>query len=141
MILNHAGQIVEAAWLSTPHLRRNVELDAFVVMPNHFHAVLVITDRIDATSTDKSAPTPSTLRSPSQTLGAVVRGFKATATKQIGEFLGVGRAPLWQRNYYERIIRNEAELQRVRQYIEDNPARWSSDSENPSFTKHRVPPR
>ena len=181
MVLNEVGQIVEDAWLDTPALRPNVELDAFVVMPNHFHAIAVIVevgqtpaiDGTDAGNTDAGrggwagrgvlqyaptppapgrpipaqAATPRAFRSPSQTIGAIVRGFKGVTTKQINplRFGGVSQyaptnAPVWQRNYYEHIIRNERELNRIREYIEQNPARWATDEENP-LVPRRVAPR
>jgi REP element-mobilizing transposase RayT len=62
----------------------------------------------------------------------LVAGFKSAATKRINEIRGTLGVPVWQRNYYERVIRNDEELSRIRQYIVDNPARWEEDRENPN---------
>ena len=96
-------------------------------MPNHIHGIIVITD----------APARATGRSPLQSgptkrsLGAFVGGFKSAITKRIGELRGLPRTPVWQRNYYEHVIRNEESLHRIREYILDNPTRWEFDRENP----------
>ena len=83
-----------------------------------------------------------TFRSPSQTVGAIVRGFKSAVTKRINTIRGTPGLPFWQRNYYERVIRNEDELDRVRQYIANNPLQWALDQENPANpavgTQHAV---
>jgi putative transposase len=71
------------------------------------------------------------LRSPSQTLGAVLRGFKAATTKYFRERQQHLQAVVWQRNYYEHVIRNDEELQRIREYIVNNPTQWALDRENP----------
>jgi REP element-mobilizing transposase RayT len=65
-------------------------------------------------------------------LGSFVAGFKSAATKRINQIRGTLGVPVWQRNYYERVIRNDEELNRIRQYIVDNPTHWEEDSENPN---------
>lgn len=72
------------------------------------------------------------LRSPSQTVGAIVRGFKGAVTKRINQLRDAPGLPVWQRNYYERIIRNQGELDRIRRYIINNPVKWNKDIEHPS---------
>jgi REP element-mobilizing transposase RayT len=67
-----------------------------------------------------------------RSLGALIRTFKAATTRRINEHRRTPGAPVWQRNYYERVIRDEAELARVRQYILDNPAKWAEDKHNPA---------
>jgi REP element-mobilizing transposase RayT len=111
--LTDIGRIVAEEWERTPTIRPNVELDAFVVMPDHMHGIIVIAWR-DAAA---PAPDPAVLRSPAHSIGAIVRGFKGAVVRRVG-------APIWQRNYYEHIIRSEAALERIRRYIEANPARW-----------------
>jgi putative transposase len=123
--LSRFGGIVEAEWLRTPRLRPNVELDEYVVMPNHLHAVLVIID-------DLRSPSRG-FTSPSRTIGASVRGFKGAVTKRL---VGSGwpkSKPVWQRGYWDHIIRNEQDLNGIRRYIQDNPRRWSEDRENPEY--------
>ena len=78
----------------------------------------------------RSSPRALVLRSPSKTVGSIVRGFKIGVTKWVRANMDV--RDVWQRNYYEHIIRNEAALNRIRQYIMDNPARWAEDPENPT---------
>lgn len=137
--LNDYGNIVQNEWLKTPSVRANVVSDEFVIMPNHVHGIIIITDKTDPGDTSKTdrrgvsqyAPTIR-FRSPSQTIGSIIRGFKSTATKQINILRKTPHLPIWQRNYYEHIIRGEGELNRIRQYIIDNSLNWASDKENPN---------
>jgi REP-associated tyrosine transposase len=107
----------------------DVEIDAFVVMPNHLHGVVVLPDR-------KAVGTEQAVTRSAPTIGQVVGAFKSAVT--VAYIRGVKSASwppfrqrLWQRNYYEHVIRNEADLNRVRRYIDENPARWAFDDENP----------
>jgi putative transposase len=85
--------------------------------------------------------TPSEkFHSPSHTLGAIVRGFKASTTKLINALQGTPGATLWQRNYYEHVVRNDNELQRIREYIANNPAQWTLDRENPEKGVYQYAP-
>jgi len=155
MVLNNVGRVVVSCWENTPNMRPNVELDEFILMPNHIHAIVVITKSIGRgvlqyaptthapttqhTPTIQRIPTNQqstqltmpTLRSPSQTIGAIIRGFKSTVTTCINKYRKTPGIKIWQRNYYERIIRNDDELNRIREYIVNNPAQWESDQENP----------
>jgi REP element-mobilizing transposase RayT len=123
--LNDWGKIVESEWLQTAILRPYVRLDAYAVMPNHFHAILFLQDQERATQ--RVAPTetarPSGLMP--RSIGAIVGQFKSQVTKRLNST--TGKEPIWQRNYYEHIIRDEDDLNRIREYIEYNPARWSED--------------
>jgi putative transposase len=117
MRLSEYGVLVHDEWLRTAHLRPGVETDAFVIMPNHLHGVIFITeDRgvwqyapTDALADPRWAFFPyapaGTCRSPSQTIGAVVRGFKAASTRRINEVRHTPGTHVWQRNYYEHVIR------------------------------------
>jgi len=130
--LSNIGKIVQAEWLRTPAIRSNVELDEFVVMPDHFHGIIVLNaERNGEHGQDSNsggelqfAPTRTPFRSPSKTIGAIIRGFKAAATKRANELHKTPGLPLWQRNYYEHIIGDEMELARIREYISLNPAKW-----------------
>lgn len=128
--LKEFGQIVYDEWLQTAKLRSNVVLDVFIVMPNHFHAIFIIND--NGRGVLPYAPAPATFRSPSQTVGAIVRGFKSAATKKINEMRNTPGLEVWQRNYYEHIIRNENKRNLIRQYIVNNPLKWGFDRENPA---------
>jgi putative transposase len=91
--------------------------------------------RQDGRTSESQAP----FRSPSGTLGAIVRGFKSASTKQINIYRNTPGIPVWQRNYYEHIIRNADAHNRIRAYIVNNPRRWPQDEENPAITKNRQP--
>jgi REP element-mobilizing transposase RayT len=130
--LNDFGVIVKNEWERTAIVRPNVELGWFVVMPNHFHGILIFTndDAYTVGATRRVAPTKTTLQLGS--LGAVMAQFKSIVTKRINILRDVSGAPVWQRNYYERIIRNEREMDRIYRYIESNPSQWMDDTENPA---------
>ena len=110
-------------------------LDEFVIMPNHVHGIIIIRrgtrggvlrTGVLRTGVLPYAPTPI-FQSPSQTIGAIVRGFKSSTTKQINQIRGTPGLPVWQRNYHEHIIRNEEELHRIREYIITNAQNWVND--------------
>ncbi|MCC6803038.1 MAG: hypothetical protein IT319_09150 [Anaerolineae bacterium] len=127
--LNTFGAIVQEEWLKTPSIRAEIELDEFVVMPNHFHGIVAIVD----VGAHGRAPlqTPALYRPP-RSLGALVAGFKSAVTKRINDQRGMSCARVWQRNYYEHVIRNESSLNDIRSYIQTNPACWAEDDENPA---------
>jgi len=148
LTLNDWGRLAETEWLRTPTLRPQVELDEFEAMPNHLHIIVVIVEtpapgldgrmpsgRMESGGRMQYAPT---WRSPAQTVGAIVRGYKAAVTKQINDLRRTRDTPVWQRNYYEHVIRNEGELNRARQYILDNPARWEMDGYGQAREPHRA---
>jgi REP element-mobilizing transposase RayT len=124
MQLNEAGRVAEQCWRGIPFHFPDTVLDAFVIMPNHVHGIVAV-----------GAKNFSPLRSPlragtSRTIGSVIRGFKIGVTKWMRQNGLIHE--VWQRNYYEHIIRNDESLNRIRQYILDNPARWAMDRENPA---------
>ena len=135
MILNEYGRIAENEWLNTKIIRPNMDLDYFVIMPDHLHGIIIITD--PRTGVSRYAPTNATtgtsmnqFRSPSQSLGAIIRGYKSTVTKQINEMRKTPGLKFWQRNYYEHIVRNENDLYRIRKYIKQNPLKWEIQKES-----------
>ena len=140
MRLNLNGQIVLDAWRETALIRPGVRLDEFIVMPNHFHAIVFLPDDTppDLAEAHSDVPAPvvivprTPLHRPPRSLGALIAGFKSTVTKQINTRCGTPGVPVWQRNYYEHIIRNDDALQRIRIYIAHNPLTWESDDENPN---------
>lgn len=134
MRLSEYGQIVKEEWLRTLLLRPGVDLDEFVVMPNHLHGILVLpAENVRSVGAHSCAPLPQQrlYRQP-RSLGSLLAGFKSAATKRINDLRHMLGMPLWQRNYYEHIIRNEDELHHVREYIQTNPLRWELDRENPA---------
>ncbi|BER91780.1 MAG: REP-associated tyrosine transposase [Candidatus Atribacteria bacterium] len=135
MLLSAWGVIVKNEWLRTSIIRPNIVVDEFVLMPNHLHGILVIVDT-DCRGTLQRAPTVERFGKPtSNSIPTIVRLFKSTATKQINELRKTPGEPLWQRNYYERIIRNERELERIRKYVINDPLKWSLDIEDPERQK------
>lgn len=141
MQLNEYGEIAQREWLATAEIRREVELDAFVFMPNHAHIALWFIANVGAdgrpplpTDRDSSvgAQGPAPLRRAPRSLGALVAGYKSTVTKQINILRNMPGADVWQRNYYEHIIRNDRALNAIRAYITDNPVRWEWDTYHPS---------
>ncbi|MBI3914091.1 MAG: transposase [Chloroflexi bacterium] len=158
--LNDAGQIVQSQWEALSQRFPNVELDEFVVMPNHFHGIIVITDKGQARDAGKrqardagkgqardagkgqaqgAAPTQlSDDHDP--ILGDIVGAWKSIVTDEY--IRGVHQLnwqpfdrKLWQRNYWEHIVRDEPDLNRIREYIINNPANWQSDENNPKNMK------
>jgi REP element-mobilizing transposase RayT len=124
---------VEEAWHQIPFHFPNARLDESVVMPNHVHGIVWIVGANTVVGAQHAAPLPAA-RTPAVkqgSLGAIVRSFKAAAAKRVNEIRGTPGASVWQRNYYERVIRNEDELGSSRDYIHVNPLKWELDRENP----------
>ena len=148
MRLNKVGKIVEWEWLELPKRLSYVTLGAHMVMPNHFHGNLFIHENVGATrqgqtiSQSGSEPLQTTTtdgidgsplpRGPKpSSLGAILAQFKSRVTKRIWKFPEFKETPIWQRNYYEHIIRDETDLKNKTDYIEANPLLWDEDDENP----------
>jgi REP element-mobilizing transposase RayT len=136
MRLNALGQVVLDEWNRTPEKRKEIELDAAVVMPNHFHGIICIVDAGTTVGAAGRAAHPPRSPLPSgprpRSLGAFVGGFKSAVTTQINVIRQNPGCPVWQRNYFERVIRNDAELERAREYIINNPLKWELDKEHPA---------
>jgi REP element-mobilizing transposase RayT len=111
--LNQAGMMVKDSWGNLIAYYGDIDLDAFVVMPNHVHGIIVLAD---GGGTRRGIP-------------EIVRGFKTFSARGVNE-LRQTRGALWQRGYYEHVIRNETALNRIRGYIANNPARWADDPDN-----------
>jgi len=126
--LNRLGNVVNKCWLEIPHHFPNAEVDAFVIMPNHIHGIVSIVDNCRGTAC--RAPTEKFGRPAPNSLPTIIRSFKSAVTKRINSLRQTPGARLWQRNYYEHVIRNETDLNDIRQYILDNPVKWDMDEEN-----------
>ena len=126
--MNEYGQIAYNEWLNTTNVRiGDVELFEFIIMPNHMHAIIGITRRgVPRTPTNIQPYVTSVgvrgtpLQTQSKTVGAIIRGYKSSVSKQIGK-------PIWQRNYYEHIIRDGNDYEQIRNYIVGNPKTWDTD--------------
>jgi putative transposase len=130
MELSEAGRIVESEWLKVKVVRFNVRLDQFIVMPNHFHAILWIEGNHKGTAS--CAPTIHQFgKILSGSLSAIIRGFKATVTNHLNIIYNTEGEIIWQRNYHEHVIRNKQSLNKIREYIKNNPLSWELDRENP----------
>ncbi|MEN6304024.1 MAG: transposase [Armatimonadia bacterium] len=137
MRLNGVGGCVDEAWLQTADKRPSAELDTHVVMPNHFHALFFLNSGIQ---TAGDFPGRSQARS-SGSIGSIVAGFKQAATISIRRHVGDDQLPVWQRGYYEHIVRNDSSLAQIREYIQNNPINWALDRENCCFVPDQANPR
>jgi len=149
MILNEYGKIVEQCWLDLPNHYHNIVLDAYIVMPNHFHGIIFITDNVDNVRAihelpqhelpQHELPLQSSQQSSQQRrkmlLPKIIGRFKMNAAKQINQIRNTPGIPVWQRNYYEHIIRNEESLNNIRNYIVNNPSKWYDVEYNPKMDK------
>ncbi len=148
MVLSDCGKIAEACWRAIPEHFPHVQLGAYVIMPNHVHGIIVIDNDASANvaphadtvgNADRGAAllhpndNPHRMNVKPGSLGAIVRSYKSAVSYRIPRERNA--ASIWQRNYYEHIIRNERELQRITDYINTNPLRWNDDNENPSQAK------
>ncbi len=182
MHLSEAGRLAQAVWEDLPHHYPHVQIDVWVIMPNHMHGIIILTEAqatdddmpsgadpktdvgaisktdVGASKTDVGAisktdvgalktdvgaisktdvgaglkPAPTVPAPTRHGLSEIVRAFKTFSARRINALHNTVGTPFWQRNYYERVIRNQSALDRIRQYIADNPARWSEDLENPA---------
>jgi len=123
MILNAAGKMIEEQWNALPERFPNIELDLHQIMPDHLHGIIMIRTSLMVVQERKL------------TLSDIVGAFKSITTNEYIKGVNNHKWPqfykrLWQRNYYEHIIRNEADLNRIRTYIQSNPAKWDRDEKN-----------
>jgi len=160
MRLNDYGAIVAEEWRRTEQVRDRVVSDTFVVMPNHTHGIIIITDPpddADDDSNDRSelasnddadnnrgrdspAVHPYHGKNPNRTFGGAIAGslstimrqFKSMVTKRINRLRDTPDGDVWQRNFYEHVVRNRNALQRIRRYIRQNPAQWDTDRIHPN---------
>lgn len=129
--LNDVGMMVEKCWREIPGSYQTVHLDRCVVMPNHLHGIVILSVAHEGAM--NRAPTSGSsvgAQFIAPSLGEVVRAFKARCTTAVHKSLST-QSPLWQRNYYEHVIRSETSLQAIREYIVNNPIQWHLDEENP----------
>jgi REP element-mobilizing transposase RayT len=129
MILNEYGKIVQYEWKESEKIRSEIQLDQFIVMPNHVHGIVMINNNDYAEGTKISgANSRSPLRRMKpKSIPSFIAGYKSVVTKRINQIRNTPRQPVWQRNYYEHVIRDEHDLNRIRKYIVHNPVNWEKD--------------
>ncbi|NOX88910.1 MAG: transposase [Calditrichaeota bacterium] len=134
MILNTIGKIIDYHWQRLPQHFKNIELDEYQIMPNHFHGIIRIVGAMHSAwgirtqrnnATENASPLPHGTKPGS--LGAIMQNFQSITTRKINKIRKTPGVRIWQRNYWEHIIRNEQELNRIRQYIIENPLKWQDD--------------
>ena len=126
MILSPLGEMAQDNWLAIPNHFPNVDLDEFVIMPNHLHAIihLFVTGR----GTIYRAPTEAFGKPVIGSIPTIIRTYKASVSRTARKALGI--TDVWQRNYFEHIIRDDSEYEQVVEYIHTNPLNWMTDNEN-----------
>jgi REP element-mobilizing transposase RayT len=124
---NRYGRIVESAWDDLPNHHQTVSLDAFVVMPNHLHAVIVLTNDVGDDWKIAQFAEPQ-----ADSLGLIVGALKAAVTREVRRLRG-DKTEVWQRSFYEHIVRDEKALDAIRRYIVENPANWDRDELNAEY--------
>lgn len=135
MHLNDAGRLVQAVWDGLSQRFPTIELDAFVVMPNHIHGIITVGAPL--VGAQEGIPDDRATTRVAPTVGSIVGAFKSITTNEYIRGVTTGFWPpflgrLWQRNYYEHVIRSEESLNRIQEYIATNPFRWELDRENPA---------
>lgn len=125
MILNDSGKVVEDEWIKTKELRNHIDLDYYVIIPNHFHGIIINNSR------DKARLVPTIERQFGKpipdSLSSIVGSLKSAVSKKINEIRKTPGAKVWQSGFYDHIIRNESDLHRIHTYIQNNPLKWELD--------------
>ena len=118
--LSLIGQIIQTQWINTPNQYHNVDIDTFIIMPNHIHGILIINKREGA--------------SPSPTIPQIIRLFKSKSALEYVKYINDNNlnisGKIWQRSFYDHVIRNKQSLNAIREYILNNPLKWDDDENN-----------
>ena len=138
MHLNKFGKTAQWEWNRLESRFRNIDLDTFVVMPNHVHGIILIEEdhalgmSQESSLNNNPAGKADQFGKPEQgSIATIIRSYKSSVSFRINLMRQSSGLPVWQRNYYEHIIRNEKELAELRKYILENPLVWEKDEENP----------
>ena len=128
MRLNQIGKFVTEQWAGLSNHYRNAVVDAFVIIPNHIHGIVHLTDAstvsVGAGFQPAHAADPT---KPPHGLPEIIRGFKTYTARIINQHANTSGQPVWQRNYYEHVVRTEGDLDGIRRYIVENPMNWAED--------------
>jgi putative transposase len=159
MQLNQYGKIVHSHWQNLPKYHPRLELDEFVIMPNHIHGILFLIDNDDISRdhynsvgagladdfalenqnlSTKPAPTNNFETENNHGIPEIIRGFKTFSARRVNQIRHTSGIFVWQRNYYDHIIRDETSLQKIRQYIQTNPRLWQVDQLHPNNREDRT---
>jgi len=130
IMLNETGDTVKRWWLKLGDKFANIELDSCVVMPNHIHGIIMVT-RKEVGAIHELPLQRDKIERRRMLIPKIIGYFKMNSAKYVNRLCDATGHTLWQRNYYEHIIRNENELYRIREYIQNNPLKWDLDRENP----------
>ncbi len=112
--LSDYGMIASLSWLELPDHYAEIQLDEFIFMPNHMHAIVILSSAQN-----------------NHSLSEIIRGYKTWSARKINQHRNLTKAPVWQRSFYDHIIRDDNDLLRIQQYIQNNPQKWALDQENP----------
>jgi len=151
MILNNFGQLIKEEWLKSAEIRKEIELDDFVIMPNHFHGIVIINQEINSdfmkndvdfqdnnvgangrSPLQQIPSSPPKISMKPKSISSLIAGFKSATTKKINIIRNTPQNPVWQRNYYDHIIRNDESLAKIREYVQNNPLSWENDQLHPN---------
>ena len=139
MQLNALGRVASAQWLLLTNRFTNLELGEWIIMPNHVHGILVISGRGEASLDRLTVPSNKLVKDASPlrpngtipgSVGAIIQNFKSVTSRKINAQSGKSKVIIWQRNYYEHVIRDEKDYQAIYDYILTNPQNWEKDEEN-----------
>jgi REP-associated tyrosine transposase len=139
--LSPVGKVVEQCWKEIPQHFPRVRLDEWIIMPNHLHGIIVMRPPIESEGTACRAPTTKAVvsgetpfeefgRPVAGSLATIIRSYKSAVTRRVNQALGGKALPVWQRNYFEHIIRSQESLNKIRNYIWENPIHWDKDEYN-----------
>jgi REP element-mobilizing transposase RayT len=134
--LSQIGEIVRTCWLEIPSHFFTVEVEAFVIMPNHLHGILIIHPSLRSQGIQeksKEEPIESFGKPVAGSIPTIIRSFKAAVTKRVRDVGLMRGRPVWQKGYYEHVLRDSREFVNARDYIIKNPVRWALDEENPEY--------
>ena len=126
MVLNEYGKITEKTWKEIPNHYPNVELDEYIIMPNHIHGVIIINNPV---GDGHARP----VNRNNNNLSIIIGSYKSTVTKRINQLNN--NSFKWQRFFYDHIIRNDKSLDKIREYISNNPLKWDDDENNTKSNK------
>lgn len=136
MILNESGKIVNKEIAKSALIRKEIDIDVFCIMPNHIHLIVSLNGfYYDTVGENGRSPlhfkNKGSFRMKPKSIPSFVSGFKSSATKNINIFRNIPNQPVWQRSYYEHIIRNQKSYDKIYDYIKNNPNMWNRDRNNP----------